>query len=295
VAEQQNAGRLRRRSAFNNVADLYDKARPGYPEALFDDLATLSGVGPGARVLEIGCGTGQATLPLARRGYRVLGLEIGENLAAMARSKLSDYPQTRVLTSSFEHWPLEEVTFDLVVSATSFHWADPEIRFRKSAGALRDGGSLALMWNYHEPDGSSEGFPKALGHLYRRVAPELSGRRSRRLPRRLRMGLSQIRWRVAPELAHKHRPQRLDKDPDKVGAIEGSGFFERPEVRVYCFGVGYDAEGYLWLLETYTRYMALDDVTKRRLFSAVARLIEEDYGGRVVQGYRSELYVARRR
>ena len=295
MAEQKYAGRLRRRRAFNDVADLYDKARPGYPEALFDDLVTLSGVGPGARVLEIGCGTGQATLPLASRGYRVLGLEIGENLATMVRSKLSNYPQTRVLTSSFEDWPLEEGTFDLVVSATAFHWADPETRFRKSAGALRDGGSLALMWNYHEPDGSSEGFPKALGHLYRRVAPELSGRRSRRLPRRLTKALSQIRWRAGPGLARKRRPQRLDKDPDKVGAIEESGFFERPEVRVYRFGISYNAESYLWLLETYTRYMALDDVTKRRLFSAVTRLIEEDYGGRVVQGYRSEFYVARRR
>ena len=80
-----------------------------------------------------------------------------------------------------------------------------------------------------------------------------------------------------------------------MGTIEGSGFFERPEVRVYRFGISYNAQSYLWLLETYTRYMALDDVTKRRLFSAVARLIEEDYGGRVVQGYRSEFYVARRR
>jgi len=77
VAELQNAGRLRRRSAFNDVTDLYDKACPGYPEALFDDLATLSGVGPGARVLKVGCGTGQATLPLVHRGYRVHGLEIG--------------------------------------------------------------------------------------------------------------------------------------------------------------------------------------------------------------------------
>ena len=294
MTERQNAERLRQRSVFNDVADLYDEARPGYPEALFDDLATLSGVGPGARVLEIGCGTGQATLSLARRGYRVLGLEIGEDLATIVRSKLSNYPQTRVLTSSFEEWPLEEGTFDLVVSATAFHWSDPEIRFRKSAGALRDGGSLALMWNYREPDGSSGGFRKALGHLYRRAAPELFGR-GRRLPHRLTMALRQIRWRVQPEPAQRRRPQRLDQDPDKVGAIEGSGFFERPEVRVYRFGVSYDAESYLWLLDTYARYTALDDVTKRRLFSAVARLIEEEYGGRVVQGYRSELYVARRR
>jgi SAM-dependent methyltransferase len=84
------------------VASLYDEVRPGYPERLFDDLASLSGTGPGARALEIGCGTGQATLPLARRGYRILGVELGANLAAVARAKLADHPNARVLACSFE-------------------------------------------------------------------------------------------------------------------------------------------------------------------------------------------------
>jgi SAM-dependent methyltransferase len=104
------------------VASLYDEVRPGYPERLFDDLASLSGTEPGARALEIGCGTGQATLPLARRGYRILCVELGANLAAVARTKLADYPNARVLACSFEEWPLKEGTFDLVVSATAFHW-----------------------------------------------------------------------------------------------------------------------------------------------------------------------------
>jgi 16S rRNA A1518/A1519 N6-dimethyltransferase RsmA/KsgA/DIM1 with predicted DNA glycosylase/AP lyase activity len=90
------------------VAYLYDEVRPGYPEHLFDDLASLSGTGPGAKVLEIGCGTGQATLPLAPRGYRVLCVELGANLAAIAQAKLADHPDSRVLTSSFEEWPLEK-------------------------------------------------------------------------------------------------------------------------------------------------------------------------------------------
>jgi SAM-dependent methyltransferase len=136
------------------VATLYDEARPGYQERLFDDLASLSGTGPGSRVLEIGCGTGQATLPLARRGYRLLCVELGANLAAIARSKLTGYPGARVLASSFEDWVAEEGAFNLVVSATAFHWVDPAVRYRKSALALRQGGSLALIWNTHYPEGS---------------------------------------------------------------------------------------------------------------------------------------------
>jgi SAM-dependent methyltransferase len=268
VSEQEDPGLLR--STFDAVATLYDVARPGYPERLFDDLASLSGTGPGAKALEIGCGTGQATLPLARRGYRVLCVELGESLATIARGKLSEHPDVRVLASSFEDWPLAKLegAFDLVVSATAFHWVDPAVRYRKSAQALRPGGSLALIWNRPDPEGSSKGFPEALDDVHRREAPEL-----------------------APE----RRPRtRLDWEPDKAGEIGRSGFFERPEERVYRFGVAHDSGSYLRLLDTFSSHRALDERTREGLFAAVARLIDEEYGGRVVEGYRSELYVARR-
>lgn len=153
LSAQEDPGRLR--STFDGVASLYDEVRPGYPERLFDDLASIAGAGSGTRALEIGCGTGQATLPLARRGYRLLGVELGANLAAVARTKLADYPNARVLASSFEEWSPEEGAFDLVVSATAFHWVDPQVRYRKSAQALRPGGSLALIWNRADPEGGS--------------------------------------------------------------------------------------------------------------------------------------------
>jgi SAM-dependent methyltransferase len=266
LSAQEDLRRLR--STFDGVASLYDEVRPGYPDRLFDDLALLSGTGPGARALEIGCGTGQATLPLARRGHRLLGVELGANLAAVAQAKLADYPNARVLACSFEEWPLEKGAFDLVASATAFHWVDPLVRYRKSAQALRPGGSLALIWNRADPEGSSEGFLEALEDVHRRVAPEL-----------------------APE----RRPPSLDRDADKAGEMERSGFFGRPEERVHRFAVSRDAEGYLRLLGTFSSHRALDEGTRKRLFAAVGRLIDEEYGGRVIDGYRSELYVSRKR
>ena len=130
------------------------------------------------------------------------------------------------------------------------------------------GGSLALVWNRPDPEGSSEGFPKALEDAHRHEAPEL-----------------------APE----RQPSRLDREPDKAGEIERSGFFERPEERHYRFGVAHDAESYLRFLGTSSSHRSLDEETRRRLFAAVGRLIDEEYGGRVIEGYRSELYVSRKR
>ena len=250
------------------MAALYEEARPGYPDELFDDLVALSGIGPGGRVLEIGCGTGQATGPLARRGYRVLCVELGTNLSAIARDKLAGYPEVRVFTSSFEDWTPEEEPFDLLLSATAFHWVEPAVRYRKSARVLRDGGFLTLLWNRPDPDRSSDGFAEALRNVHRREAPGL---------------------------AKERKPTRLDRAGDKAGEIEHSGFFERPEERHYPFEVVHDADSYLRLLSTFSSHRSLDEQTRRRLFSAVARLIREEYGNRVVEGYRSELYVARRR
>src|SRR5918994_7704145 len=133
--------RNRLRTTFDEAASLYDEVRPGYPGELFNDIVSLSGIPAGGRILESGCGTGQATVPFARRGYRILCIELGENMAAVARRNLEGYPQTEVLTGAFEEWPLQEEAFDLAISATAFHWLDPAVAYPKVAGSLRDGGS----------------------------------------------------------------------------------------------------------------------------------------------------------
>jgi SAM-dependent methyltransferase len=94
--------RNRLRTTFDEAASLYDEVRPGYPGELFDDVVSLSGIPAGGRILEIGCGTGQATVPFARRGYRILCIELGENMAAVARRNLEGYPQAEVRTGAFE-------------------------------------------------------------------------------------------------------------------------------------------------------------------------------------------------
>jgi SAM-dependent methyltransferase len=135
------------------------RPRPAaYPEALFDDLASLCALGRGSRVLEIGCGTGQATVPLARRGYAVCAVELGARLAEVARARLAAFPAVEVVTAAFEEWPLPAGTFDVVLAATSFHWLDPEVRLVKAGRALRPGGALSVVSTHHVAGGSVEFF-----------------------------------------------------------------------------------------------------------------------------------------
>jgi SAM-dependent methyltransferase len=133
------------RFVFDEVAALYDAERTGYPEPLLDEVAGFADLREGARLLEIGAGTGQATLDFARRGCRVVALEPGANLARIARGRLAPFPGAEVVVSTFEAWPLPAERFDLVLAAQSFHWVDPAVRVRKAAQALRAGGALAVL------------------------------------------------------------------------------------------------------------------------------------------------------
>src|SRR5437660_10369184 len=98
--------RERGRATFDEAPELYDRVRPGYPPALFADLALLADLVPGARLLEIGCGTGQATEPLAERGYAIVAVELGLGGAAGARRRVAAFPSVSVAVAPFEHWPL---------------------------------------------------------------------------------------------------------------------------------------------------------------------------------------------
>ena len=95
MTRQEREQRERLRATFDQAAELYDRARPRYPPALFEDLADVTGIGPGSRVLEIGPGTGQATLSLAERGCRVVAVELGPDLDAVARRNLARSRRSR--------------------------------------------------------------------------------------------------------------------------------------------------------------------------------------------------------
>ena len=103
--------------AFDEVAAIYDRARPGYPDALFDDVMQIATLGPASRVLEIGPGTGQATRSLAKRGLSIVSLEPGATLARIAQANLMAFPRVRIVKTSFEAWTIEPHAFDLVAAA----------------------------------------------------------------------------------------------------------------------------------------------------------------------------------
>jgi SAM-dependent methyltransferase len=139
------------RRLFGHDPASYDRTRPDYPERVYEILRTRCGLEPGARLLEIGAGSGTATRRLAAMGVRVLAVEPDRRSAAYLRASLGEAVSVRATT--FEQARLPEAGFDLVVAGTSFHWVEPAAGLAKIARVLRPGGWMALFWNiFGDPD-----------------------------------------------------------------------------------------------------------------------------------------------
>jgi SAM-dependent methyltransferase len=255
------------RAIFDEDAERYDRARPGYPPALFDDLAELAGVGPGCRLLEIGPGTGKATVDLARRGCRLVAVELGPNLAAVARANLAavDGARAEVVVSAFETWPLPPEPFDVVLAATAYHWLDPDVRVGRIAAALGPGGTLAVVETHHIAGGDA-GFFAEVQRCYERWDPA-----------------------TPPDL----RLPAADEIP-RLADTDHSGLFESAVFRRYEWDQGYTRGGYLDLLLTYSNHRALPAPARAGLLDCVGALIDERYGGRITKRYLTQMWLARR-
>ena len=248
---------------FDSAAERYDRARPPYPGEVYEDLAALAGLEVGSRILEIGPGTGQATVPLAQRGYRVLAVELGSELAVIARRRLADYPNTEVVVAAFEDWPLPNEPFDAVVSATAFHWIDPEIRVAKAAQALRPGGSLAII-------------------------------ETRRIPVADEQLLADF-WRCHERFDPTAQPARnlaADEPPDSRAEIDRSGLFDRVETRRYDWTQRYSTDDYIELFRTFSNVIALEPQQQEDLLGCIAGVIDGRLGGRINEHNVNQLLVA---
>jgi SAM-dependent methyltransferase len=258
---------LRLRGIFDEEAELYDRVRPGYPADAVDDLTQLAGIDDGARVLEIGAGTGRLTVELARRGCQITAVELGPRLAAVAMRRLAQFSNATVVTAAFEEWTLPPEPFDAVIAATSFHWLDPEVRVGRAADALRIGGALAVVSTHHVAGGTHSFFDDAQA-CYEQWDPAT--------PPGLRLTSG-------------------DEFPAETEEIDVSGRFGEVAERRYSWDVTYTAPEYLDLLRTYSGHRALPPHDLQGLLGCIAALIEERYNGRITKRYLTRTVVAYRK
>ena len=136
-----------RRLLFNEDVINYDRYRPCYCKALFDDIMAFASLKQGMRVIEIGIGTGQATAPFLSSGCDLTAIELGPDLAAYTQEKYKAYHNFQIINTSFEDYECEDNSVDLIYAATAFHWIPEAIAYPKVLRLLKPKGTLALFWN----------------------------------------------------------------------------------------------------------------------------------------------------
>ncbi len=277
MADTAGADQRRHGRVFNEVPELYDRTRPAYPAELFADLVAITGLDERTPVLEVGCGTGQATRSLAALGCQVTAVEPGAGMAAVARQRLAGLPNVEIEESTFEDWDDRGRRFGVLVAAASWHWVDPLIGWPRAHAVLRSGGWLALSGNVvvRRP-GEVEVYAET-ADLHERFAPG------------------------NPAWGHPPVEDEVLTTNEGWGPIEGPVPAEGPGalfgptiVRWYPFVQWVDGAGFADLLRTNSIYLRLDPGVREPLLDAIAERIRTRLGDRVPRRYLAVLRAGQR-
>ena len=255
---------------YSKVADLYHEFRPRYPDSLLDHAIQSS---PRLRdkdpkdiqILELGCGPGTLTLPLAKRGFQITAIDPGIGMIDKARQVCEEFTNVTFHLSTFNDFSSGEQKYDAIVAGSSLHWAlaadDDKTKIalkRKLHSSLNDGGSLLLFWNFPpEPrtvDGSNTVSDKVADVL--------------KLPKPFYFGNGSLE-------DHKQRLQ------DKVLApVEKSLLFSKfTAVSEENIEETVTIANYVHFLETLSNYIVMETTEREAFFDTVAKVLQQESGG----------------
>lgn len=257
------------RLAFGSVAELYDRARPSYPAGAIDDVMTRAGLRRGDTVLEVGAGTGKATVLLAARGLDVVALEPSAAMAAVARANCRGLAGVRVVESELEQWEPTE-RFPALVSVQAWHWVAPDLRYERAHAALVADGTLAAVWTF--PYWAACGLREALCDAYRLTAPQLT-----------------------PDFPMHPASEPTRLAGDWAAEIAASTRFGDPQVMTHRWSQPYTSAEYVELLQTHQDHILLAARDRRSLLVAIAATIEGEGGGTLTMPFVTRVCLATRR
>ncbi|NEP00149.1 MAG: class I SAM-dependent methyltransferase [Symploca sp. SIO2E9] len=255
-----------RKSWYGAVADAYNRVRPRYRQELIYRALELAEVPQEATILEIGCGPGTATTSFAQLGFKMVCLEPNQEAYQLAQLNCAQYPNVDIKNTSFEEWELQPQQFNAVLAATSFHWISPKIGYPKVTEALKDDGTLILLWNTA-------------------LQPEYE----------VFQILDQVYQTYAPSLAKYEQRITQEESIRKFGkTVIDSGYFQDLLYEQLVCELTYSIDDYLALLSTYSPYIMLDPQPRDSLFQGLREVLERNCPGNISLSHLSAFHIAKK-
>lgn len=247
-----------KRFTFNEDVKNYDKWRPTYYKELFNDIIQYSELNQNKKAIEVGIGTGQATVPFLMTGCNLTAIELGENLAEYSKEKFKEYKNFSVYNTSFEDFECDDNSFDIFYSATAFHWIPEEIGYPKALKLLKNYGTLALFWNKPSVNREDDLLHQKIQSIYQKYALPSDTTGYNKIPK----------------------------------TIESYGFRDLV-VKLYHQIRVFNSSDYISLLNTYSDHRSMEESIKQLLYNEIESAILEN--GNVLNVYDAmELYLARK-
>lgn len=257
---------MENKETFNLVADEYERYRPVYPSEMFEEIFTYLNLNKEDSILEIGCGTGQATGGLVSKDYtNITCIELGSNLAQFTADKFKSYPSIQVINTSFEDWNNEGRRFQLIVSGTAFHFIDPKVGYHRAWELLENTGGIGLFWTIHIP-------------VYDQLHNEI---RSHYIA-------------LAPHLDDSQYPSPDEVIQERKEITEKSGLFTDIEVKEYDWIQSCSSEEYVALLNTNSKHQQLSIDVRRSLLERIKHSIDAA-GGTIEKQHKVALFLGKKK
>jgi len=253
------------KETFNCIASEYEKYRPTYPDEMFDDIFNYSNAGREDKILEIGCGTGQATSGLVNREYKnITCIELGDKLAQLTAEKFKSHTSLKVINTSFEEWDGEGSPFKLAVSGTAFHFIDPQFGYRRVRELLEDSGAIGFFWTIHVP-------------MYDEIHNEIRSHYKE----------------FAPHLDDSTLQTPEETINERKAITERTGNFKRIEVKEYSQILSYTSSDYISLLNTNSKHRQLSEPDRNNLLNRIKNSIDRS-GGYIFKDHRVALFLGKK-
>lgn len=244
---------------FDQAAQLYELARPHYPQELYNQLQRETGLNEKSRILEIGCGTGQSTADLIRFTKQITCIEPGKNLIKIAKQK---FPALTFFSTKFEDYKAT-TTFDLIVCATAWHWLDPEIRYRKSYQLLNKNGKLAVFYHFHI-ENDPDSFHSRANHIYAKY-------------------LGDSRDLASRDQIEERRSKMTNKYFRLIDLVEVS------------WQQAYSVNQYLQLRNTYSDHISIAEKERQAFEEEIRNFANQEFSGKITKSYTSVLFLAEKK
>lgn len=262
---------------YNGIAVIYDEIRPSYPEKLIQDVISKTDINLNSRLLEIGAGTGKATIQFAEKGFKIHAVEPGEDMAEIFKSKCSNYPKVSLDIATFEKWdcPNNE-KYDLIYCAQAFHWIDTNIKYKKCDKLLKDDGYLVLFWYNPIESEESKEIDRKVQEIVQKYAANYSSE-EKKTERRAHTGVSQ--------------------DDERKAEIEASGLFKIVDKIEYTQEIKENVQQYLKAMKSVPAFASVLDSMDNKRIEMMDNEIEEvinNYKGYVSTLFRFSLYITRK-